>query len=65
MGRLRPAMYLAPNTIVHRMDKTLPPELAVMFNPLGAGFRWAVEILRPRLATQSSFWGPVNAVWRV
>jgi threonine dehydrogenase-like Zn-dependent dehydrogenase len=37
-------MYLAPNSIVHRMDPTLPAELAVMFNPLGAGFRWAVEI---------------------
>lgn len=37
-------MYLAPNTIVHKMDKSLAPELATMFNPLGAGFRWAVEI---------------------
>jgi threonine dehydrogenase-like Zn-dependent dehydrogenase len=31
-------------TVVHRMDKSIPAELAVMFNPLGAGFRWAVEI---------------------
>ena len=37
-------MYIAPNAIVHKMSKSLPPELAVMFNPLGAGFRWAVEI---------------------
>ena len=37
-------MYLHPNTIVHKVDAELPPELAVMFNPLGAGFRWAVEI---------------------
>ena len=40
-------MYLHPNSVVHRVDPTLPPELAVMFNPLGAGFRWAVEM--PRL----------------
>jgi threonine dehydrogenase-like Zn-dependent dehydrogenase len=37
-------MVLDENSIVHRMDPTLPPEIAVMFNPLGAGFRWAVEI---------------------
>jgi threonine dehydrogenase-like Zn-dependent dehydrogenase len=37
-------MYLAPNSIVHKVDPTLPPEVAVMFNPLGAGYRWAVEI---------------------
>lgn len=40
-------MYLHPNSVVHRVDPTLPPELAVMFNPLGAGFRWAVDM--PRL----------------
>jgi threonine dehydrogenase-like Zn-dependent dehydrogenase len=41
-------MYLHPNSVVHRVDPSLPPELAVMFNPLGAGFRWAVEM--PALA---------------
>jgi 2-desacetyl-2-hydroxyethyl bacteriochlorophyllide A dehydrogenase len=37
-------MYLAPNSVVHKMDRSLAPETAVLFNPLGAGFRWAVEI---------------------
>jgi threonine dehydrogenase-like Zn-dependent dehydrogenase len=37
-------LYLAPNAIVHRVDPSLAPEIAVLFNPLGAGFRWAVEI---------------------
>ena len=37
-------MVLDPRSIVHRIDPTLPPEIAVMFNPLGAGYRWAVEI---------------------
>ena len=36
-------MYLDPNTLVHKVDRKIPAELAVMFNPLGAGFRWAVE----------------------
>jgi threonine dehydrogenase-like Zn-dependent dehydrogenase len=39
-------MYLDPCSIVHRVRKDLPAEIAVMFNPLGAGFRWAVEIPR-------------------
>src|SRR5229473_4717137 len=37
-------MYLDPHSIVHRMRQDIPASLAVMFNPLGAGFRWAVEI---------------------
>lgn len=36
-------MFLDPNTLLHKIDKAVPVELAVMFNPLGAGFRWAVE----------------------
>ncbi len=37
-------MYLAPETVVHKIDPRLPAELAVLYNPLGAGFRWAGEI---------------------
>jgi threonine dehydrogenase-like Zn-dependent dehydrogenase len=37
-------MYLDPSAVVHKVDRALAPEIAVMFNPLGAGFRWAVEI---------------------
>jgi threonine dehydrogenase-like Zn-dependent dehydrogenase len=37
-------MYLAPNAIVHKVDASLAPEIAALFNPLGAGYRWAVEI---------------------
>jgi threonine dehydrogenase-like Zn-dependent dehydrogenase len=37
-------MYLDPNSVLHKIDANLPPEIAVMFNPLGAGFRWAVEM---------------------
>ncbi len=37
-------MYLDPNAVVHKVDPDLAPEIAVMFNPLGAGFRWAVEM---------------------
>ncbi|MFQ5666256.1 MAG: zinc-binding dehydrogenase [Candidatus Binatia bacterium] len=37
-------MYLDPYSIVHPVRKDVPANIAVMFNPLGAGFRWAVEI---------------------
>jgi threonine dehydrogenase-like Zn-dependent dehydrogenase len=37
-------MWLDPCSIVHKVRADLPASLAVMFNPLGAGFRWAVEI---------------------
>jgi threonine dehydrogenase-like Zn-dependent dehydrogenase len=37
-------MVLDERSIVHRMDPRLPAPIAVMFNPLGAGFRWAVDI---------------------
>jgi threonine dehydrogenase-like Zn-dependent dehydrogenase len=34
-------MYLHPWAILHKVSKALPAHLAVMFNPLGAGVRWA------------------------
>jgi threonine dehydrogenase-like Zn-dependent dehydrogenase len=37
-------MWLDRHSIVHRVRKDVPVEIAVMFNPLGAGFRWGVEI---------------------
>jgi threonine dehydrogenase-like Zn-dependent dehydrogenase len=37
-------MVLAPGSVVHAVRADVPPSLAVMFNPLGAGFRWGVEI---------------------
>jgi threonine dehydrogenase-like Zn-dependent dehydrogenase len=39
-------MYLDPLSMVHPIRKDIPAGTAVMFNPLGAGFRWAVEIPR-------------------
>lgn len=37
-------MYLHPNTVMHKVRADIPPEIAVMFNPLGAGVRWAVDL---------------------
>ena len=46
-------MYLDPNCVVHKVDSSLDRLDGVMFNPLGAGFRWAVEIPRRVRATRS------------
>lgn len=37
-------VYLHPNAVLHKVQKDLAPELAVMFNPLGAGVRWAAHL---------------------
>ncbi len=39
-------MHLDPFSLVHRVRADIPPSIAVLFNPLGAGFRWAVEMPR-------------------
>jgi threonine dehydrogenase-like Zn-dependent dehydrogenase len=36
-------MYLAPGAVVHKIDKTLPVEVAAMYNSMGAGVRWALH----------------------
>ena len=51
-------MYLHPNSILHRVDAELPAEIAVMFNPLGAGFRWAVEMPNTRPGDTVVILGP-------
>jgi threonine dehydrogenase-like Zn-dependent dehydrogenase len=40
------------------MDTNLAPEIAVMFNPLGAGYRWAVEIPETRVGDDVLIMGP-------
>jgi len=43
-GGLAEYLYLSPGAILHRIDKSLPAEIAVMFNPMGAGVRWACHL---------------------
>lgn len=37
-------VYLHPNAILHKVSKDLPADIAVMYNPLGAGVRWASDL---------------------
>ena len=43
-GAYADVMYLDPHSLVHKVRKDVPASIAVMFNALGAGFRWAVEL---------------------
>src|SRR3954465_12869134 len=43
-GGLAESLSLSPGAILHKVDNDLPAELAVMFNPMGAGVRWAVHL---------------------
>jgi alcohol dehydrogenase len=36
--------YLAPDSLLHPVPDGLPPAIASLFNPLGAGLRWAVTV---------------------
>jgi alcohol dehydrogenase len=43
-GGYAECQYLGPDTIVHRIPEALDPIVATLFNPLGAGVRWAVTV---------------------
>ncbi len=37
-------LYLDPHTVVHKISRDIAPEIATLFNPLGAGIRWAQQV---------------------
>jgi threonine dehydrogenase-like Zn-dependent dehydrogenase len=51
-------MYLDAHTVLHKVSKSIPAELAVMFNPLGAGIRWAVDMPGTRIGDTVVILGP-------
>lgn len=42
-------LYLHPNSVLHKVASDVPAEIAVMFNPLGNGIRWAVHVPQTQL----------------
>lgn len=50
--------YLGPGTMLHRVPDGLDPVLATMFNPLGAGVRWAVDVPGPQPGGVVAVLGP-------
>jgi threonine dehydrogenase-like Zn-dependent dehydrogenase len=43
-GGMAEYMYLSPTSVMHKMDKSLPAELAAMYNSMGAGVRWTCHL---------------------
>lgn len=43
-GGMAEYFYLHPNAILHKVRADVPVEVAAMFNPLGAGVRWACDL---------------------
>ena len=43
-GGYAESQYLGPDTIAHRVPDALDPVVATLFNPIGAGVRWAVTV---------------------
>ena len=51
-------MYLAPTTTMHKMPNDMSPRLAALYNPLGAGFAWAVATPRLEVGQTIAILGP-------
>ncbi len=51
-------LVLDEGSVVHRIDRSLPPAIAALFNPLGAGYRWAVEIPKTQPGASIAILGP-------
>jgi threonine dehydrogenase-like Zn-dependent dehydrogenase len=43
-GGLAEYLYISPGSVLHKIDRSVPVEVAAMFNPLGAGVRWAAQL---------------------
>jgi threonine dehydrogenase-like Zn-dependent dehydrogenase len=48
-GAFADYMYLDPQTVLHKVSPKLTPQVAALFNPMGAGVRWAVSAPSTRL----------------
>lgn len=51
-------LYLAPGAVIHKIDSRIPPRIAALYNPLGAGFAWAVTAPGLRCGDTISIFGP-------
>jgi len=51
-------LYLAPDAILLPVPAGLDPVIATMFNPLGAGLRWAVEVPQTSVGDVVAVLGP-------
>jgi alcohol dehydrogenase len=57
-GGYAQVQYLGPDAIVHRVPDGMDPVVATLFNPLGAGIRWAVDVPGTRAGDVVAVLGP-------
>jgi threonine dehydrogenase-like Zn-dependent dehydrogenase len=43
-GGMAEYMYLSPTSVLHKVDNTLPVEVAALYNAMGAGVRWTCHL---------------------
>ena len=51
-------LHLDPQTILHPISKDIPAEIATLFNPLGAGIRWAHQVPGTKVGDTIVILGP-------
>jgi len=51
-------LHLDPHTVLHRVSKQIAPEIATLFNPIGAGIRWAQQVPGTKIGDTVVVFGP-------
>ena len=51
-------LYLHPKAVLHKVPAGIEPDVAVLFNPLGAGVRWGVNLPRTGIGSTVVVLGP-------
>jgi len=51
-------LYLHPKAVLHKVPASIAPDVAVLFNPLGAGVRWGVTLPGTSLGATVVVLGP-------
>jgi len=51
-------MHLDAHTVLHKISKAIAPEIATLFNPIGAGIRWAVQVPGTKVGDTIVILGP-------
>jgi threonine dehydrogenase-like Zn-dependent dehydrogenase len=51
-------LYLHPKAVLHKVPATIAPDVAVLFNPLGAGVRWGVTLPATTIGSTVVVLGP-------
>jgi threonine dehydrogenase-like Zn-dependent dehydrogenase len=51
-------LYLDPHSVLHKISRDVPPAIATLFNPIGAGIRWAHQVPGTKIGDTIVILGP-------